>query len=112
MHVAKDTVDMLRPLPLFFFTWIVRALAMQPRKMSSIPMLCGSKLRLLNSSLFDCKLAAVKMVKSLGGRVWMERMFANLTGGTRGKTLLRTEMTALWTLAGPVCRKSFRIAYC
>ena len=52
---------------------------MQPRKMLSIP-----------KSLSDCKLAAVKMVKSSGGKMWMERMLENLTGGTRGKTLLRT----------------------
>ena len=98
--MARDKVVMDLLLPLFFFTCMVSALEMQERKMSRMQGAKESKLLLLASS--DTTLAAVRMVKSLGGRLWTPMMWANLAGGTMGSTLLSTEITALWTRAVPV----------
>ena len=85
---------------------MLKALAIQPRKMSNTPILCGSKAGKLSlaSPLVFCE-ATFRMEKSLGGRLAMERMLAKRTGETRGRTRRRTATTARCSRAVPVCRK-------
>ena len=99
-------MDMDLLFPLFFFTCIVRALEMQARKMSRMQGARASKL--LPSSDLDWMLAAVRMVKSLGGKLCTDKRLANLMGGTRGSTRRSTEMTARWTRAVAVCSSDSR----
>ena len=84
----------------------MRALAIQLRKISRMPILCmskgGSNASLSSVLSFDAREAAVKMVKSLGGSAGTDKMLANLAGWTKGRTLFRTDITARWTLADPV----------
>lgn len=82
------------PPPPFTLVWTVKDFAMQAKKTSSIPESCGS-----NGSSW---LHETDFMKSTGGNLFTFSNDAKEEGAISGKTLLKSAVTCLCTLADPV----------